>query len=136
MRNSDFKALLTTPRTAQAAQQHQQKEGSSFKHPRPKAVADPDRDKKFKKPHPKRPGKPGQAGDKPKEGEDSAQYRCTLTCSLMVQLLPLWEVHRALSTCRCSPCISLTPAMVHLAAMAHTLPHAAVSGGVWMQGLG
>jgi hypothetical protein len=81
LRNSDFKALLTTPRTGQAAQQQQQKEGSSFKHPRPKAVADPDRDKKFKKPHPKRPGKPGQAGDKPKEGEDLGQYRCTQTSS-------------------------------------------------------
>lgn len=92
MRNSDFKALLTTPRTAQAAQQHQQKEGSSFKHPRPKAVADPDRDKKFKKPHPKRPGKPGQAGDKQKEGDETGQYRYTCTTVLSDGLI-IWAVH-------------------------------------------
>lgn len=84
MRNSDFKALLTTPRTAApgGAQQHQ-REGSSFKHPRPKVPADPDRDKKFKKPHPKRPGKPGAAGDKEKEGEEGPLYRSVLSLLLL-----------------------------------------------------
>jgi hypothetical protein len=80
MRNSDFKALLTTPRTTAGGAQQQQKEGSSFKHPRPKVPADPDRDKKFKKPHPKRPGKPGQPGDKQKEGAEEPLYRWGCCC--------------------------------------------------------
>lgn len=80
MRNSDFKALLTTPRTTAGGAQQQQKEGSSFKHPRPKVPADLDRDKKFKKPHPKRPGKPGQPGDKQKEGAEEPLYRWGAAC--------------------------------------------------------
>lgn len=82
MRNSDFKALLTTPRPAggQSQQQQGKDSGATFKQPRPKSSAaaggDFDRDKKFKKPHPKRPGgKPGQAGDKQKEGEEGPLYR-------------------------------------------------------------
>jgi hypothetical protein len=94
MRNSDFKALLTTPRTAGGGAQQQQREGSSFKHPRPKAPADPDRDKKFKKPHPKRPGKPGAAGDKQKEGEEGPLYRSVplgaVLLSVVKQSAPAW----------------------------------------------
>jgi hypothetical protein len=76
LRNSDFKALLTTPRTATsgAGSQQQKDISSSFKHPRPKVPADSDRDKKFKAPRPKRPGKPGAAGEKEKE-EEGGLYR-------------------------------------------------------------
>lgn len=95
MRNADFKALLTTPRPAgQQQQQQHHKDGGTFKHPRPKAMADPDKDKKFKRPHPKRPGKPG-SGETQKEGEEIPQYRCSVKACAAFHL-----------SCRCAHAIS------------------------------